>query len=171
MTGSERREYIINKMKESTMPVSGKVLAQECGVSRQIIVQDIALIRASGYELVSTNRGYILNQPKCVSRIIKVHHTNEQMEDELLSIVDLGGTVVNVMVNHRVYGQMEAKIGINSRRKAASFLEDIRSGKSSPLNNITSGYHYHKIEADTEETLDLIENMLKEKGFWTERLS
>lgn len=171
MTGSERREYILNKIKGSDKPVSGKVLAQECEVSRQVIVQDIALIRAAGYELVSTNRGYILNQPQSVSRVFKVHHTDEQMEEELCSIVDLGGNVVNVVVNHRVYGRMEAKMGINSRRKVAAFLEDIRNGKSSPLNNITSGYHFHKIEADSEETLDLIEEMLKNKGFWTERMS
>lgn len=171
MTGSERRERIINKIKCSETPVSGKVLAQEFEVSRQVIVQDIALIRAGGYDVLSTNRGYILNEPQSVSRIFKVNHTDEQVEEELCSIVDLGGNVVNVMVNHRVYGQMEAKLGINSRRKVAGFLEDIRNGKSSPLKNITSGYHYHKVEADSEETLNLIENMLKTKGFLVERLS
>lgn len=170
-TGQERREYIINKIKNSDKPVSGKLLAQECDVSRQVIVQDIALIRAAGYDLLSTNRGYILNQPQHVSRVFKVYHTDEQMEEELYAIVDLGGNVVNVMVNHRVYGQMEAKMGIDSRRKAKGFLEDINKGKSSPLNHITSGYHYHKIEADSEETLDLIESILKTKGFLIERLS
>ena len=85
--------------------------------------------------------------------------------------MDLGGNVVNVMVNHRVYGQMEAKLGINSRRKVGRFMDDIQNGKSSPLKNITSGYHYHKIEADSEETLDLIEEMLKNKGFLVEHLS
>lgn len=171
MTGTDRREYIINKIKGSTKPVSGKALAQECEVSRQVIVQDIALIRAAGYDVLSTNRGYILNQPQTVNRVLKVNHNNEQMEDELCSIVDLGGNIVNVMVNHRVYGHMEAKMGINSRRKVAAFMDDIRNGKSSPLNNITSGYHYHKIEADSEETLDLIESVLKTKGYLVERLS
>lgn len=171
MTGSERRERIINKIKCNETPISGKTLAQEFEVSRQVIVQDIALIRASGYDVLSTNRGYILNKPQSVSRVFKVYHTDEQVEDELCSIVDLGGNVVNVMINHRVYGHMEAKLGINSRRKVARFVEDIQSGKSSPLKNITSGYHYHKIEADNEETLNLIEEMLKNKGFLAERLS
>ena len=71
----------------------------------------------------------------------------------------------NVMVNHKVYGHLEAPLNITSRRKAAEFIEDIRSGKSSPLKNITSDYHYHVVEADSAETLDMIEEMLDQKGF------
>ena len=92
-----------------------------------------------------------------------------QVEEELYSIVDLGGSVKNVMVNHRVYGHMEAELNITSRRKAAEFLDDIKTGKSSPLKNITSDYHYHVVEADSEETLDMIEAALREKGFLLEQ--
>lgn len=168
MTGAMRREEIINTIKSSHIPVSGKALAAKFDVSRQVIVQDIALIRAAGYEILSTNRGYILNEPRTVSRVFKVNHTDEQVEDELCAIVDLGGEVVNVMVNHRVYGRMEAPLHITSRRKVQEFMEDIRSGKSSPLKNITSNYHYHMIEADSEETLDMIEEMLREKKYLVE---
>ena len=165
MTGSERREAIVSRIENREAPVSGTALAASFGVSRQVIVQDIALIRAAGYEILSTNRGYILNRSAVVSRTFKVRHTDEQLEEELYSIVDLGGCVKNVMVNHKVYGQMEAPLNITSRRKAAEFIADIRRGKSSPLKNITSGYHYHVIEADSEETLDLIADMLEKKGF------
>ena len=168
MTGSERRDKIIATMQENRMPVPGKELASFYNVSRQVIVQDIALMRAAGYDIISTNRGYILNSPKSVKRIFKVQHTDEQMEDELYSIVDLGGCVETVIVNHKVYGRMEAKLHITSRRLAGEFLEDIRSGKSSPLKNITSNYHYHEVHADSEETLDMIENMLREKGYLVE---
>ena len=168
IAGSKRRDEIISRIKNSPVPVSGKVLANEYEVSRQVIVQDIALIRASGYDIISTNRGYILNAPKSVSRIFKVHHTDDELESELCTIVDLGGRVVNVMVNHHVYGHLEAELKVYSRRNVMEFMEDIRSGKSSPLKNITSNYHYHKVEADNEETLDLIENMLIEKGFLIE---
>ncbi len=168
MTGSDRREDILQKIKESRLPVSGKELASLYSVSRQVIVQDIALIRAAGYDIISTNRGYILNAPKAVSRIFKVQHTDGQMEEELCAIVDLGGCVETVFVNHRVYGRMEAELKVNSRRKVSEFLEDIRSGKSSPLKNITSGYHYHSVSADSEATLDMIEDTLKEKGFLIE---
>ena len=168
MTGSERRDKIIATMQENRMPVPGKELASCYNVSRQVIVQDIALMRAAGYDIISTNRGYILNSPKSVKRIFKVQHTDEQMEDELYSIVDLGGCVETVIVNHKVYGRMKAKLHITSRRLAWEFLEDIRSGKSSPLKNITSNYHYHEVHADSEETLDMIENMLREKGYLVE---
>ena len=95
MTGSDRRADIIQQIKESRTPVSGTKLALRYEVSRQVIVQDIALIRASGYDIISTNRGYILNAPKSVSRDFKVQHTDEQLEEELCAIVDLGGCVEN----------------------------------------------------------------------------
>lgn len=165
MTGTERRTKIVELIRNSEKPLSGTALAKQCDVSRQVIVQDIALIRASGYDIISTNRGYIIQEPLVRERVFKVNHTDEQLEEELYSIIDLGGTVVNVMVNHRVYGHMEAELRINSRRKVEAFMEDIRSGKSSPLKNITSNYHYHKVAADSEETLDLIEEALRQKHF------
>lgn len=113
MTGSRRREEIVSKIKSSEVPVPGKELAKVYDVSRQVIVQDIALIRAAGYDIISTNRGYILNAPHTVTRVFKVSHTDEQMEDELCSIVDLGGKVVNVMINHRIYGHMEAPLDVH----------------------------------------------------------
>lgn len=169
MTGSERRNAIINQIRNSSAPVPGKSLAASYDVSRQVIVQDIALIRAAGYGIISTNRGYILSEDTAVSRTFKVRHTDSQLEEELNAIVDLGGCVKNVMVNHKVYGRMEAELNITSRRKVKEFITDIRSGKSSPLKNITSGYHYHVVEADSEETLNLIEEILREKGFLVER--
>ena len=165
MTGAERRADIIRQIQYSQIPVSGSKLASIYQVSRQVIVQDIALIRASGYDVLSTNRGYILNAPVSVSRVFKVLHTDEETEEELCAIVDMGGCVDNVMINHRVYGQMEASLNVDSRRRVAEFMRDIKSGKSSQLKNITSGYHYHRVTADSEKTLDMIEEILKNKGF------
>ncbi len=127
MTGTERRTKIVELIQNSEKPLSGTALAKQCDVSRQVIVQDIALIRASGYDIISTNRGYIIQEPLVRERVFKVNHTDEQLEEELYSIIDLGGTVVNVMVNHRVYGHMEAELRINSRRKVEAFMEDIRA--------------------------------------------
>lgn len=165
MTGAERREGIIETIKNSSVPVSGTALAKKYEVSRQVIVQDIALIRAAGYEILSTHRGYILESKPSVRRVFKVIHTEEQLEEELQTIVDLGGNVLNVKIRHRVYGEMEAPLHIRSRKQVQRFMEDIHSGKSSPLMNITSHYHYHEVEADSEETLDLIEHELEKKGF------
>ena len=168
MTGSNRRQEILKNIKESDRPVSGSKLAKDYDVSRQVIVQDIALLRASGYDIISTNRGYVLEGQTCAERVFKVRHTDEQLETELCTIVDLGGQVKNVMVNHKVYGHIEAELGITSRRKVKEFLEDIESGKSTPLKNITSDYHSHTVTADSEETLGLIEEDLRKLGFLVE---
>lgn len=168
MTGSQRRQEILKEIKDSQTPVSGSKLAKAYDVSRQVIVQDIALLRASGYDIISTNRGYVLEGQVCAERVFKVRHTDDQLEAELCAVVDLGGQVKNVMVNHKVYGHIEAELGITSRRKVKEFLEDIKSGKSTPLKNITSDYHYHTVTADSEETLDLIEDELRKLGFLVE---
>lgn len=165
MNAIERREKIIGLITAGSEPVSGTYLARQLGVSRQVIVQDIALLKASGYEILSTNKGYILNNPSNCTRSFKVHHTDEQMEDELNTIVDIGGTVADIYVWHRVYGKIEATLEISSRRNVQQYIEGLRSGKSSALMNITSGYHYHTVRADSEETLDLIEKALEEKGY------
>ena len=138
MHGSERREQIIRQIQESKTPVSGTKLASLYDVSRQVIVQDIALIRAAGYEIISTNRGYILNQPKTVSRIFKVQHTDEQLEEELNTIVDLGGCVDNVIIHHRVYGKMEADLALSSRRKVGALSEVIVLGIPLRAKNLLS---------------------------------
>ena len=152
-------------MRESKTPLSGGALGSATGVSRQVIVQDIALIRAAGYEVLSTHCGYLLGQKGAVTRIFKVSHTDEEIADELNLIVDLGGKVLDVQVNHKVYGRMKADLGIHSRKQVQDFIEEIRSGKSSPLKNITSNYHYHTVEADSEEVLDLIGEELNKRGY------
>ncbi|MDY6328117.1 MAG: transcription repressor NadR [Lachnospiraceae bacterium] len=167
MTGKERRDSII-KMISGKSPVSGGSLSKSLDVSRQIIVSDIALLRAEGYDIISTNRGYFLNSPSGATIIVKVNHTDEQTEDELNTIVDLGGTVIDVFVHHKVYGKISADLDIRSRRNVKEFIENIKSGKSTPLKNITSNYHYHTISAENEEILNIIVEELKNKGYLVE---
>ena len=108
MNTAQRRTEILKLLQQAEKPVAARAMASQFGVSRQVIVQDIALIRAEGNDVISTNRGYIFTAPHTVSRIFKVHHTDADLENELCGIVDLGGKVINVMVNHRVYGHIEA---------------------------------------------------------------
>ena len=165
MSGQERREEIIKIIKNSGRPVAGTDLANKLGVSRQVIVQDMALIRANGIEVMATNRGYVIQESKDVSRVFKVIHSNEQVEDELNLFVDLGGKVEDVFVYHKVYGVIKATLNIKSRRDVKSYMEGISSGKSTNLLNLTSNYHYHTITTEDEETLDLIQDELNKKGF------
>ena len=165
MTGTERRKKLLNLMRESKTPLSGGALGSATGVSRQVIVQDIALIRAAGYDVIATNRGYICSSPVREKRVFEVNHTDEQMQDELNTIVDFGGVVLDVIVRHEVYGELRAELNISSRNKVALFMEEIRQGKSRPLKNITSGEHFHTVSADSAQTLDLIEEELRKKDY------
>lgn len=170
MTGDQRRKKILELMRTSQTPLSGGALGKATGVSRQAVVQDIALLRTEGYPIVATPRGYLLDQPasSSVVRLFKMCHTTEQAEEELFTIVDLGGRVIDVMVNHRAYGKLSAPLNIGSRRDVQIFMEQIRTGKSIPLLNVTSGYHFHHVSAESEEILDEIEQALREKGFLAE---
>lgn len=167
MSGEERRKQILHYLSHSGQPVSGKDLAQEFGVSRQIIVQDIALLRSAQIHIISTNRGYLVppSGTAGIQRIFKCFHSDEQTGDELNCIVDQGGVIDNVFVNHKIYGRIQADMNIRSRRDVKKFLDRIRSGKSSLLKNITSDYHYHTISAETGEILDDIEKELSKRGY------
>ncbi len=165
MNGVQRREEILNLIKNSEKPLSGSALSGKVGVSRQVIVHDIALLKAAGFDILSTNKGYVLNAPDRVSRVFKVVHTDDEIGDELGSIVDLGGCIENVFVWHRIYGKIEAELGIGSRRNIAEYLESLKTGRSSPLKKVTSEYHYHTVSAKDNHTLDLIEAELDKRGF------
>ena len=165
MKGEERRHTLLDILSSSNSPVSGGTLSKELDVSRQIIVQDISLLRANGATIFSTNKGYLLQEEKKYSRVFKVYHSDDQVEEELSTIVDAGGQIRDVFVYHKVYGILKADMGIKSRRDIRSYMEEISSGKSSLLKNVTSGYHYHTIDAESEEILDAIQAELQQKGF------
>ncbi len=165
MKAADRRKAIANRLLSSDGAISGSMLSDEFGVSRQIIVQDITVLKGLGYDILSTHNGYIIQKSPLKECVLKLHHTTEQTEDELNTIVDLGGTVVDVFVWHKVYGKVVAPLNIFSRLHVRQFIEGVRSGKSSELMNITGGYHYHTVRADSESVLDAIKNSLEEKGY------
>lgn len=165
MDCEKRRKDVLDVLETRGVPVSGQKLAAEFGVSRQIIVQDIALLRANGSDIVSTHKGYMVRKRKEVTRVFKVIHGDGDVEKEFCAIVDLGGRVLDVFVYHKVYNVVKAPLNIRSRLDVANYLEGIKSGKSSLLKNVTGGYHYHTVEADSEEILDLIQEELDKCGF------
>jgi len=165
MTVSERHNEIIRLLKKSDVPLSGSYLSKTFGVSRQIIVSDINQINAGGIDVIATSRGYILSPAYEVIRLFKVFHTVEDTEKELLLITDLGATVKDVSIYHKVYGEIHAPLNISSRRDIDEFCDDIRNGKSSPLMTATGGYHYHAVAAANDETLDMVEQHLRTSGF------
>lgn len=168
MDGAERRKRISEMLVAGAEPVSASAFAKEFGVSRQVIVQDIALLRATNKNILSTNKGYILfdaGKKTACKRIVPVKHTDEQMRDELYAIVDAGAKVLDVVVEHDVYGQIAADLMIHSRRDVDEFIRKIFGNTAKPLKELTGDEHYHTIEAENEAILDEVERVLKEKGY------
>lgn len=165
MKVAERRKAIVNLLLSSKEPISGGELARQFDISRQIIVQDITVLKGTGYDILSTSQGYVLQRSPLAERVFKVKHTSEQTEDELNCIVELGGTVVDVFVWHKVYGRIVAPLNIFSSHHVKQFMEGVRTGKSSELMAITGGYHYHTVRADSETILDQIGFALTERKY------
>lgn len=166
--GCIRREKLLDILKNSQVPVSGSALSRELGVSRQVIVQDIALLRAGEAEIFATPKGYVLytqGPAKRYRRTYMVKHTMEQIVDELSLIVDNGGKVLNVIVAHDVYGQITADLILENRQDVLKFYERMSTSEAGPLLQISKGVHIHTVEAATERILDNIERDLKERGY------
>ena len=155
MNTAQRRTEILKLLQQEEKPVAARAMASQFGVSRQVIVQDMAVIRASTPGILSTTRGYVLQQDKDIActREFKVRHGQEHAAEELNLIVDCGGRVKNISISHRVYGRVN------------EFVQAINNSHSSVLSSATSGYHYHLIEASSQERLDLIGEQLKKAGF------
>lgn len=165
MKGNDRRQKILDILSNSDTPVAGSKLAELLEVSRQVIVQDMALLRAEQHNIVSTNSGYVLLKNEKATRVFKVRHTDEEAETEMNIVVDNGGELVDVFVYHKSYGVIRADMNFTSRRDVKAFLQDIASGKSSLLMKVTDGYHYHTVAADDESILDIIQQQFEENGF------
>ena len=167
--GGKRREGILSLLEDTNMPLSGTELARHFNVSRQVIVQDIALLRAEDQKILSTYRGYVLEKDqvkkKKYIRVFCVCHSTEDTRDELQTIVDYGGHVLDVAVDHPLYGQIRADLIINNRLDVEEFVERMDRYKAQPLKVLTGDYHYHTVTAESEKNLDFIEQELRKKGY------
>ncbi|MFR3728981.1 transcription repressor NadR [Lacrimispora sp.] len=170
MDGNKRRKKIIEILNQEKGPVSGAELAKRVGVSRQVVVQDVALMRAEQEEILSTNKGYVLRRQSaqeeadCI-RVFCASHTTEDTLNELYTIVDYGGRLLDVFIEHEVYGQIHVDLIINNRLDAEEFMEALKHSGDQPLKILTNGCHYHTVAADSKKNLDRIEQELKKKGY------
>jgi len=155
----EREKKILEILRNSETLVSGTYLAEFFDVSRQVIVQDIAILKAKNIDIISTNRGYRLLS-KGIKKIIKVKHDDSEIRSELNAIVDLGASVEDVFVIHKTYGEIRVKLDIKSRRDVDLLVENINSKLSKPLKNLTDNCHYHTIIAENENIFKEYENFI-----------
>lgn len=169
MNAAERRDVITQLLTDASGPLSATLLAARCGVSRQIIVGDIALLRAAGHAVLATPRGYVLESPPASPTYaecsVVCRHDNAQMLEELYTVVDLGGAVIDVTVEHAVYGQLCGQLHIFSRFDADEFARRIAASDVRPLCNLTGGIHLHRIRAADGAALARVMQGLQEKGF------
>lgn len=169
MTGEVRRTQILDMLKSQGAPVSGAALAKCFHVSRQVIVQDIALMRAENNRILSTNKGYVYrseetgnDRPK---RVFFVKHDTAQVLDEFMAVVELGGKILDVAVEHELYGLIRVDMLIETPQDAQDFVSRLARCHDNPLKVLTDDCHCHTVSAPSEKLLDLIERELRDKGF------
>ena len=159
MNTEKRREALMKRLREASQPLTGTKLARTLGVSRQIIVGDISILRAEGAQIFATPRGYIMPEDAKdhdIKATIVCRHDAADMEKELQAVVDNGGAVLDVIVEHPVYGAIRGDV----RR----FLTKMQKCKANPLLVVTGGIHMHTIRVPDEDALKAIEHDLRDLG-------
>ena len=169
----KRRNRIIKILDEAEAPVSASSMAEQLSVSRQIIVGDVAVLRAAGNEIYATPRGYVLGSKRPehnypFTGMVACKHGREELKDELYTIVDFGATVINVMVEHPIYGQLTGYMYVSSRYEVDTMFENALANEGTLLCDLTGGVHLHQIGCADEKLFRLIEAELKKKGFLIE---
>lgn len=170
LTGEERRTKLLDWLKSSS-PLTGTELAQRANVSRQVIVQDMTLLKARNEPILATSQGYVYmdqstkENASLFERVIAVQHAPEQSEEELQLIVDYGVGVKDVIVEHPIYGQISAQIRVNTRKEVYDFMNNIRSSGAAFISELTNGIHLHTLTSPSEERLDEVCEALKKVGF------
>lgn len=167
MDGVKRRAAVLRQLESAEKPVSASHFAKEFKVSRQSIVGDVALLRAAGYEIIATARGYLLELEKDKQGIIRkiaCQHKPEQTEDELLTIVSLGGEIIDVVVEHPIYGELIGGLHIRTKKEVHEFIKAYEESSASLLSELTVGIHLHTVRCENEEILERIKIALAQKG-------
>ena len=169
MDAQERRQAVARQLERAEGPVSASVLARTFSVSRQIIVGDIALLRASGMNIAATPRGYLLPREAVgLVRTVATRHRADQMEAELNAIVDQGCTVVDVIVDHPIYGQLTGPLQLSSRYEVGQFIARCREQSAAPLSLLTEGIHLHTITCPDANAYARVKNALADLGILLE---
>ncbi|MCD8353292.1 MAG: transcription repressor NadR [Clostridiales bacterium] len=166
MKATERREQILSYLQHQTAPVSASALARQFSVSRQIIVGDVALLRAGGATISATPRGYLLAQRQSgLLRQVACLHTGDQMEDELNLCVDQGCSVLDVIVEHPVYGQLVGQLQLHSRYDVQQFVQRVKQESAHSLSELTDGIHLHTLRCPNEDAYQRVCKALNEAGY------
>lgn len=162
MDRMQRVKYVLHRLATAGGPIKGSTLAAECQVSRQIIVGDIATLRGLGKKVVATSHGYqmVIPEKPAFKEILQCHHGVEKLQEELYAIVDLGGAVLNVSVEHQCYGYLKMDMSVRTREDADHFVSYVKSGRASFMTDLKDGIHRYLIEAKSKKTMFQIREKL-----------
>lgn len=163
MKGNERRNQILIALNKTLKPTSATKLAKDFLVSRQVIVGDVALLRALGHDILSTPKGYLLNKEDKdlnTTQVI-VKHTIDETENELQIFVNNKIIVKDVIINHKVYGIITGELNIKTMDDVNNFL----NSKPQLLAKLTDGIHIHTLLYKDETNLDNAIKELKEANY------
>ena len=170
MQADFRRSEILKDLRSAGEPVSAGALSAKYGVSRQIIVGDVALLRASGEKISATPRGYVIGESgEGLVRQVACCHSGEQMEEELNAIVDQGCAVLDVIVEHPIYGQITGVLDLRSRYDVSRFILKCREADARPLSELTEGIHLHSVSCPNEEAFERVCRELGRLGVLLEK--
>ena len=163
----QRRRELIRLLNEAKAPIVGLDLARAVGVSRQMLTQDIAVLRAAGGDIIATRLGYLLRTPAATTHrdVFQVQHDRAAMVDEAAILVDLGVRIVDVSIEHPVFGHLRAELSISSRYEAQELVDRLEQTNSAPLLALTGGRHSHTVEARRPELLEKAREELRRRGY------
>ncbi|MGK0552509.1 transcription repressor NadR [Enterococcus faecalis] len=165
MNGESRRKEIVRQLLAAEQPISASRFAKKFSVSRQIIVGDVALLRAAGAAINATARGYVLAQERhgYVKKIV-CQHTPEQIADEFMTILAFGGKIIDVVVEHPIYGEITGGLHIGTEREAQEYIKMYQNSHAALLSELTAGIHLHTIQCEDEAAFNAITQDLAKKG-------
>ena len=164
MTAVQRRSAIYEQLTHADAPISATALAQQFSVTRQVVVGDIALLRAEGHSITATPRGYVIPSETGLLRTIACHHSSEDTQKELFAMVDCGCTVLDVIVEHPVYGQLTAPLALSSRYDVEQFIRRMADSHAQPISALTGGVHLHTLSCPSEDAFAHLKATLADMG-------
>ena len=156
-TGAARREKIVTMLREGRRSITGSELAEQFGVSRQAIVNDMAIIRAGGADISGSPLGYRWDgdaPPEGVFAVLACKHDREG--------------VLDVVVQHELYGEVRADLMIASHRDVQRYSEAVRRADAQPLSSLTGGVHLHHVRAPDAVALESARRDLALLGYLVE---
>ncbi|HES9065349.1 TPA: transcription repressor NadR [Streptococcus pyogenes] len=167
MKAEDRRQKIIECLNSEQKAVSATRLGKLLGVSRQVIVGDIALLRAQQIDIISTPKGYIMSTAlyshQFYARIVCQHNV-EETKKELEIILAHQGIITTVEVEHPIYGMITAPLNIKTHSDVTNFMSKLSQSKAELLSSLTEGLHSHLISCPSQEAFLAIKHDLELAG-------